>query len=39
MINYSTHMTIKFDHWNIEEYFDITNVEYYDAILGTPFLQ
>ena len=32
-------MTIKFGQWNIKEYFNITNVEYYDAILGTPFLR
>ena len=39
MINYRTHATIKIDHKVVEEYFDITNVEHYDAILGTPFLR
>ena len=39
MINYGTHTTIKFGHWNVEEYFNIANVEYYDAILSTPFLR
>ena len=23
----------------VEEYFDITNIDYYDVILGTPFLR
>ena len=32
-------MTIKFGCRNVEEYFDIANIEYYDAILGTPFLR
>ena len=39
MINYGTHMTIKLGHKVVEEYFDIVNVEHYDAILGTPFLR
>ena len=39
MINYGTHMTIKIGRKVVEEYFDITNVEHYDAILGTPFLR
>ena len=39
MINYGTYTTIKFGHWDVEEYFDIANVEYYDTILGTPFLR
>ena len=39
MINYGTHATIKIGCKVVEEYFDITNVEYYDAILGTPFLR
>jgi Retroviral aspartyl protease len=37
-INYGTHATITFGDRDIEEYFDIMNVEYYDVILGTPFL-
>ena len=39
MINYGTQATIKIGHKVVEEYFDIANVEYYDAILGTPFLR
>ena len=39
MINYGTHATIKIVHNAVEEYFDIVTVEYYDAILGTPFLR
>ena len=39
MINNGTHMTIKLGHKVVEEYFDIVNVEHYDAILGTPFLR
>ena len=39
MINYGTHVTIKLGHKVVEEYFDITNVEHYDTILGTPFLR
>ena len=39
MINYGTHTTIKIGHKVVEEYFDIANVEHYDAILGTPFLR
>ena len=38
MINYGMHMTIKFGCSEVEEYIDITSVEYYDAILGTPIL-
>ena len=39
MINYGTHMTIKIGRKVVEEYFDIANIEHYDAILGTPFLR
>ena len=39
MINYRTHATIKIGHKVVKEYFDITNVEHYDTILGTPFLR
>ena len=39
MINYGTHVTIKIGHKIVKEYFDITNVEHYNAILGTPFLR
>ena len=37
MINYGTHATIKIGCKVVEEYFNITNVEHYNAILGTPF--
>ena len=39
MINYGTRVTINIGCKVVEEYFDITNVEHYDAILGTPFLR
>ena len=39
MINYGTRATIKIGHKVVKEYFDIANVEHYDAILGTPFLR
>ena len=39
MINYRTHATIKIGCKVVEEYFDIMNIEHYDAILGTPFLR
>ena len=39
MINYRTHATIKLGRKVVEEYFDIMNIEHYDAILGTPFLR
>jgi hypothetical protein len=39
MINYGTQTTIKFGRQTVKEYFDIANVKYYDAILGTPFLR
>jgi hypothetical protein len=38
-INYGTNTTIRFGRKLYDEYFDIANVEYYDAILGTPFLR
>ena len=39
MINYGTHATIKIGRKVVKEYFDITNVEHYDMIPGTPFLR
>ena len=39
MINYRTHATIKIGCKVVKEYFDIVNIEHYDAILGTPFLR
>ena len=32
-------MTVKIGHKVVEEYFNITNIEHYNAILGTPFLR
>ena len=37
-INYGTRSTITFGTVHVEEYFNITNINYYDVILGTPFL-
>ena len=39
IINYGTHMTIKIGCKVVKEYFNITNIEHYDVILGTPFLR
>ena len=39
MIKYGTHATIKLGCKVAEEYFNIANIEHYDAILGTPFLR
>ena len=39
MINYGTHMTIKLGCKVVKEYFNIANIEHYNAILGTPFLR
>ena len=38
-INYGAKATIWFGDQDIEEHFDVTNVEYYDIILGVPFLK
>ena len=38
-INYGMNAKIKFSHTWHDKYFDITNIEYYGAILGTPFLR
>ena len=32
-------MTIKYEGKELKGYFDIINIDYYDAILGTPFLR
>jgi hypothetical protein len=39
MVNYGTNTTIKFGCKQYEEYFDVANVEYYDAILEALFLR
>ncbi|KAF8518804.1 hypothetical protein JB92DRAFT_2593811, partial [Gautieria morchelliformis] len=38
-INYGTNTTIKFAPIPSTLYFDMADVEYYNAILGTPFLR
>ena len=38
-INYGAKATIKFGDQSIEEHFNVTNIEYYDVILGIPFLK
>ena len=38
-INYEAKSTITFGTACVEEYVNITNTDYYDVILGTPFLQ
>jgi hypothetical protein len=38
-INYGMNTTIRFGHKLYDEYFNVANVEYYDAMLGTPFLR
>ena len=39
IINYGTNTTIKINSKELKEYFDVVNIAYYDAILGTPFLK
>ena len=42
VINYGTNMTIKYEGQELKEskeYFDIINIDYYDTLLGTPFLR
>ena len=39
VINYGTNATIKYEGRESKEYFDIINIDYYNAILGTPFLR
>ena len=38
-INYGTEATIVFGNTHIEEYLDVANIDYYNIILGTPFLR
>ena len=38
-INYATKMTIVFGDTCIKEYIDVANIDYYDIILGMPFLR
>ena len=39
VIKYGANATIKYEGRESKEYFDIINIDYYDAILGTPFLR
>ena len=39
VINYGTNTTIQINSEKSKEYFDVVNIDYYDAILGTPFLK
>ena len=39
VINYGANATIKYKGRELKEYFNIINIDYYDAILGTPFLR
>ena len=39
VINYGANVTIKYEGRESKEYFNIINIDYYDAILGTPFLR
>ena len=39
VINYGTNVTIKYNGKELKEYFNIVNIDYYNAILGTPFLR
>ena len=39
IINYGTNTTIKINGEELKEYFNVVNIDYYDAILGTPFLK
>ena len=39
VINYGMNVTIKYEGREWKEYFDIINIDYYDAISGTPFLR
>ena len=39
VINYGANTTIKYEGRESEEYSDIINIDYYDAILGTQFLR
>ena len=38
-INYGAMSTIIFRDKHIKEYFDVANIDYYDVILGMPFLR
>ena len=37
-VNYGACSTISFGNQHIEETFDVANIDYYNVILGTPFM-
>ena len=39
VFNYGVNTTIKYNEEESKEYLDIVNIDYYDAIVGTPFLR
>ena len=39
IINYGANTTIKYNEEESKKYFNIVNIDYYDAILGNPFLR
>ena len=39
IINYGTNTTLNVNGNELKEYFDVVNINYYDAILGTPYLK
>ena len=39
VINYGANATINYEGRELKEYFNIINIDYYDTILGTPFLR
>ena len=38
MINYGARSSIVFGNRHVKEYFDVANINYYDVILGMPFM-
>src|SRR6266481_1726799 len=38
-VNYGAHSTISFGNQRVEETFDVVYIDYYDVILGTPFMR
>ena len=38
-ISYGARSSIVFGNKHVKEYFDVANIDYYDVILGTPFLR
>ncbi len=38
-VNYGARSTISFGNQRVEETFNVANIDYYDVILGTPFMR